>query len=255
MSGTASAAGSVKASASSGVLRQLASVSGLDVEFVRRLLKLRRRVKRWGFQFSVQGYALGFGLTTFAITASLRDNVLQRWIVPGAGWLPAAIPRSVAFESLDLPSRHVTRRFIFAERLPIHLSGKTRRVSLGTPAGNGLLGGRRNSTAGIRAGSYPLSVAISAIPASIVHTHLIGPRVRAARFPDPIAEKADKRPVENPSILDRTRLERTAKAQWIIFGHPGDCLCHPPHAETRGASRRSRGPGCVPGDLAASSAT
>jgi hypothetical protein len=30
--------------------------------FGQRLLKLRRRFKRWGFEFGVQGYALGFGI-------------------------------------------------------------------------------------------------------------------------------------------------------------------------------------------------
>ena len=59
------ATGSVEASASSAAgCDRFSACGGLWVGrgFGRRLLKLRRRLKGWGFQFGVQGYALGFGI-------------------------------------------------------------------------------------------------------------------------------------------------------------------------------------------------
>src|SRR5581483_7463302 len=53
---------------------------GLEVGrgLVRRLLKLRRMFKGWGFQFGVQGYALRFGIEDVCHSYKLRDSLLLR---------------------------------------------------------------------------------------------------------------------------------------------------------------------------------
>ena len=58
---------------------------GVGRGFVRRLLKLRRRFEGWGFQFGVQGYALGFGIEDVCHCCELRDSLLPRLNLPAAG--------------------------------------------------------------------------------------------------------------------------------------------------------------------------
>ena len=150
------------------VLQQLAAVSGLDVDS-RDGWSILARVpapsqgRGLGFPMSVFRVMLSVsGLRTFAITASSgipcsSGGSRHRWVASAPTW-----PRSgrlwapvLALAPRDAP---VTSS-----------AGKSRpqSVALGsakadgwfpweTPAGNGLLGGRPQLTAGIRAGSYAI---------------------------------------------------------------------------------------------------
>ena len=122
-----------------------------------------------------------------------------------------------------------------------------------TPAGNGLLGGRPQLTAGIRAGSYALECSNLRNPASIERRagpcrSLAEPSLRVrqtglpvlpgTRFRDPPREarKAGRR---NPSILVSNSEPRNGSSLDSL------ALCLRHHGGERGARRRSRGPRCV----------